>query len=47
MDHGDVSDALAPMRIIGGVVAGFVVASLTAAVAVTLRWRRRSREVSP
>ncbi len=41
------SDAIAPMRIVGGVVAGFVVASLTAAVAVTLRWRRRSREVSP
>jgi len=41
------TDAIAPMRIVGGVVAGFVVASLTAAVAVTLRWRRRSREVSP
>jgi len=38
------SDAIAPMRIVGGVVAGVAVASLTAAIALTIRWRRRRPE---
>jgi hypothetical protein len=47
MDHGDVSDALAPMRTVGGIVAGIAVASLTAAIALTIRWRRRRPEATP
>ena len=38
------SDALGPLRIVGGVIAGVAVASLTAAIAVTLRWRRPAAE---
>jgi hypothetical protein len=36
-----------PPRIVGGVIAGFAVASLTAAIAVTLRRRRPAEETAP
>ena len=45
--QGPSSDALARMRIVGGVVAGLTVASLTAAIAITLRRRRPAPEVAP
>jgi hypothetical protein len=35
------------LRIVGGVIAGFAVASLTAAIAVTLRRRRPAEETAP
>jgi hypothetical protein len=42
------SDVLSPLRIVGGVVAGITIAGLTAAIAVTMRWRRRhTMEVTP
>ncbi len=41
---GPATDALAPMRIVGGVVAGLTLAGLTAAVLVTLRRRPAAPE---
>jgi hypothetical protein len=39
-DRGDDQPSIAPRRIVAGVVAGFTIAGLTAAIAVTLRRRR-------
>jgi len=44
---GPATDALAPMRIVGGVVAGLTLAGLTAAVLVTLRRRAEAEEAHP
>ena len=43
---GPSSDAIKPMRLVGGVVAGIAIASVTAAIAVTMRWRRRSADAA-
>jgi hypothetical protein len=44
---GASSDALSPMRIVGGVVAGLTLAGLTAAVVVSMRRRPAPEEAAP
>ena len=45
--EGTDAPASAGRRRIGGVIAGFAVATLTAAIAVTLRRRRPAEETAP
>ncbi len=44
---GTTTDVLNPIRVLGGVVAGLTLASLTAAIAITLRRRRPERQATP